>query len=64
MDIEIRDNFFWGTPCDDDYIEIRDGPSHDSPRVWWTMYGHTMDKICGHEIPAPMMSTGNNMWIM
>ena len=37
-----------------DYLEIRDGPSADSPLV---------DKRCGNEIPPPIQSSHNQMWI-
>ena len=40
--------------CDHDYLEIRDGPSNDSP---------LLDKLCGTEIPAPIQSNQNKMWM-
>ena len=36
--------------CDCDYIEIRDGST-------------VLDKLCGNEIPAPIQSTQNQLWI-
>ena len=39
--------------CGYDYLEARDGPSLDSPRIG--------SKLCGRNIPAPIQSTGNSM---
>ena len=38
--------------CEWDYLEIRDGSSHDSL---------VLDKLCGNEIPAPMQSSQNQL---
>lgn len=40
--------------CDTDYLEIRDGSSRESPLI---------EYVCGDEIPAPIMSTQNNVWM-
>ena len=40
--------------CGFDYLEIRDGPSDDSP---------FLDKLCGSEIPAPIQSNQNQLWM-
>ena len=48
MDIEYD-----GT-CDYDYLEIRDGPSSESP---------LLKKLCGKEIPASLQSTNNKLWM-
>ena len=40
--------------CSYDYLEIRDGPSDDSP---------FLDKLCGSEIPAPIQSSQSQMWM-
>ena len=48
MDIEANSD------CKYDYIEIRDGPSDSSP---------ILEKLCGRDIPNPVRSTTNNMWI-
>ena len=37
-----------------DYLEIRDGPSDDS---------HILGRLCGNEIPAPIHSSQNQMWL-
>ena len=37
-----------------DYLEIRDGPSGDSP---------LLDKLCESEIPAPIQTTQNQLWM-
>ena len=48
MDIEHH------ATCDYDYLEIRDGPSADSP---------LLDKLCGVQIPAPIKSSQNQLWM-
>ena len=40
--------------CDYDYLEIRDGPSSNSP---------LLDKLCGSAIPAPIQSSQNQLWM-
>ena len=37
-----------------DYLEVRDGPSEDSP---------LLENICGSEIPAPIQSSQNQLWM-
>ena len=37
-----------------DYLEIRDGKFGDSS---------LLDKVCSNDIPAPIMSTQNNVWM-
>ena len=48
MDIESH------STCGFDYLEIRDGPSDDSP---------LLGKLCGNVIPAPIQSVQNQMWM-
>ena len=43
-----------GTSCQYDYLEIRDGAEQDSPLV---------GKLCGDEIPTPIQSSQNNLWM-
>ena len=49
---------FWGYPdteCEySDYLEIRDGSSGESP---------LLIKQCGNEIPAPIQTSQNHVWI-
>ena len=43
------------TECEySDYLEIRDGSSGESP---------VLAKLCGNEIPAPIQTTQNHVWI-
>ena len=49
MDMEY-DDIWCGGCCD--YLEIRDGPSDDSP---------LLGKLCGSDIPAPIQSTQNQL---
>ena len=45
----------WYSDCQyDDYLEIRDGPSNTSL---------LLGKLCGSEIPAPIQSSQNQMWL-
>ena len=37
-----------------DYLEIRDGPSDDSP---------ILGTFCGNEIPSPILSSQHNLWL-
>ena len=48
MDIQMTHS------CRYDYLEIRDGPSDDSS---------IMDKLCGNQIPAPILSNQNHVWM-
>ena len=48
MDIE------WHSTCYYDYLEIRDGGSEQS---------EVLTKLCGDEIPNPIQSTQNEVWI-
>ena len=50
MDIYYNSYFSYCT----DFLEIRDGSSAASP---------LLGKICGNEIPAPIQSTQNQIWI-
>ena len=43
-----------GYDCGSDYLEIRDGSSADSP---------LLDKLCGSDIPAPIQSSQNQLWM-
>ena len=45
-----------GSGCSYDYLEARDGPSADSPRIG--------SKLCGGNAPAPIQSTGNSMTLV
>ena len=47
--------FRWESTCRYDYLDIRDGPSGDSPPL--------VDKLCGSDIPAPIQSTQNHLWM-
>ena len=40
--------------CDYDYLEIRDGNSG---------YSELLAKLCGNDVPAPMQSTQNFVWM-
>ena len=42
--------------CDEDWLEIHDGPNVTASLV----YGR---KLCGNEIPDPIMSSGNEIFI-
>ncbi|XP_077993791.1 cubilin-like [Glandiceps talaboti] len=42
------------TDCIFDYVEIRDGQTIDSPLI---------SKLCGTSVPAPIISTQNNMYV-
>ena len=44
----------WCDACDYYYLEIREGPSDDSP---------LLDKLCGNEIPAQIQSSQNQLWM-
>ena len=50
MDIENRG---WST-CENDYLDIRDGSSDALP---------LLGKICGTDIPAPIQSSQNQVWM-
>ena len=52
MDIEMDIEMHWD--CGYDYLEIRDGPSDDST---------LLDKLCGSEVPAPIQSSQNQLWM-
>ena len=45
---------YWYTDNCYDYLEIRDGPSTASP---------LLDKLCGSDIPAPIQSNQNQLWM-
>ena len=38
----------------ENYLEIRDGPSENSP---------LLEKLCGNEIPSPIQSSHNQVWM-
>lgn len=40
--------------CRWDYLEIRDGDNSESPLI---------NRFCGQQIPRPIISTGNKVWI-
>ena len=42
--------------CNEDWLEIRDGPNISSPFLYER-------KLCGKETPDPIMSTGNEIYI-
>ena len=44
----------WDNTCDYDYIVIRDGPSDTST---------LLAKLCGNDIPDPIQSTNNQVWL-
>ena len=45
---------YGGSSCDYDYLEIIDGLSADSP---------ILAKICDNEIPDPIQSSQNQLWM-
>ena len=47
-------NIEYESTCDFDYLEIRDGNSGDSP---------LLGKLCGSDIPAPIQSSHNHVWM-
>ena len=51
MDIQVRSSYYGNCL---DYLEIRDGPSDDSP---------LLESLCGSEIPAPIQSSQNQLWM-
>ena len=51
MDIQWLGHYN-GQYCHNDYLEIRDGPSDDSP---------FLGKLCGSVIPAPIQSSQNQL---
>ena len=53
MDIESCSGWWCADNCPD-YLEIRDGPSDDSS---------LLGKLCGSEIPAPIQSSQNQLWM-
>ena len=52
MDIEYDENLCGGCSCD--YLEIRDGPSD---------YSSLLGKLGGSQIPAPIQSSQNHLWM-
>ena len=52
LSMDIDDGGY--SACNLDYLEIRDGPSVDS-----TVLG----KLCGNEIPDPIQSSQNHLWM-
>ena len=58
LDLQIRmfDMYIFdcGNPFSEDYLEIRDGNSKDSP---------LMGKFCGNEYPTSLQSTRNQVWM-
>ena len=50
LSMDIEDD----TSCSYDYLEIRDGLSDTST---------LLDKLCGSEIPAPIQSSQNQLWM-
>jgi hypothetical protein len=42
------------TRCRFDYLELRDGDNSESPLI---------NRFCGREIPRPVVSTGNKVWV-
>ena len=53
LSIDIENDEYNGS-CSYDYIEIRDGPSEESPLI---------AKLCGTEKPANIQSSTNHLWI-
>ena len=54
--MDIEDDIDWcpSCTCDYDFLEIRDGSSAASP---------LLGKLCGSEIPAPIQSSQNQVWM-
>ena len=42
--------------CNDDWLEVHDGDSSDSPLIG--------SKLCGYDIPSPMNSSGDSMTLV
>ena len=47
-------NLTFDTTCNDDYVEIRDGITAESPLI---------GKFCGTDIPSTIVSSQNNIWL-
>ena len=52
VDLEEATGGGCGVCCD--YLEIRDGPTKDAA---------LLHKLCGSEVPTPIQSTGNHLWM-
>ena len=52
--MDISKSLTWSDSCND-HLEIRDGPQADSPLL--------TNKLCGNEIPAPLQSSQNQLWM-
>ena len=50
----LQFNLVFETTCNDDYLEIRDGYTEQSPLI---------GKFCGTNISRTLLSTQNNLWI-
>ncbi|XP_037084279.1 tolloid-like protein 2 [Pollicipes pollicipes] len=48
FEVENHDNCFY------DYVEVRNGPTDDSPLI---------GKYCGYQLPEPLTSSSNNLWV-
>ena len=59
LDVWCKAIYLWSqdftTKTRTDYLEIRDGPAGTSPLV--------RDLLCGSEIPSPIQSTQEHLWI-
>ena len=50
----LQFNLTFDTTCNDDYVEIRDGITAESPLI---------GKFCGTDIPSTIVSSQNNIWL-
>ena len=55
MEMDMNHYWFDDYICEyADYLEIRDGNSEEAP---------LLAKLCGNDIPAPIISTQNQVWM-
>ena len=50
----LQFNLTFDSACNDDYLEIRDGLTSESPLI---------GKFCGTDIPTDIVSSQNNIWL-
>ena len=50
----LQFNLTFHTTCNDDFLEIRDGYTAESPLI---------GKFCGIDIPSTILSSQNNIWL-
>ena len=60
LSMDIKRGYTWDINCQHhDYLQIKDGPSDDSP-----LLSNLCCYECGSEIPAPIQSSQNQLWMM